>query len=62
MINITIDEIVVGKYAANKFSPNISCDLAIRNCTPIVLSKLKSPHHNGIIQFPLKKLEVLGEV
>ena len=58
MINITIDEIVVGKYAANKFSPNISCDLAIRNWIPIVLSKLKSPHHKGIVQFPFSNIHL----
>ena len=40
MNNITIAAKVVGKYAQNIFLPKISCDFAIKNCNPIVLSNV----------------------
>ena len=40
MNNIITAASVVGIYAENMFLPKIACDFAIKNCIPIVLSKI----------------------
>ncbi len=58
MLPLTSGSIVVGKYIAKKFCPKSSCDLAIKNCIPIVLSSTYSSHHRGIIQFPFSNIHL----
>ena len=58
MNSINIAEDVVGRYAENIFLPKMSCDLAIRNCNPIVLSKTYSSHQSGIVQLPFSNIHL----
>ena len=57
-VNTTIAAAVVGRYAEKKFLPKRSCDFAIKNCNPIVLSNTYSSHQRGIIQLPLSNIHL----
>ena len=47
-----------GRYAEKIFLPNKSCDFAIKNCNPIVLSKTYSSHQRGIVQLPFSNIHL----
>ncbi len=50
--------VLVGRYAEKIFLPNKSCDFAIKNCNPIVLSKTYSSHQSGIVQLPFSNIHL----
>jgi len=58
MNSINIAAAVVGRYAEKIFLPKKSCDFAIKNCNPIVLSNTYPSHQRGIVQLPLSSIHL----